>query len=102
MGLWSSTTLKSLMVPGGLLLLLVALLLHAGILTLALPALNFVYYSAVTVGLLLAWRFHSSRVFFAVLVVFLAQAAIAIFSAGHTLLTPPGHTALAAVSFLLP
>lgn len=99
---WSRSTLKSLVAPGGLLLFGVALLLHTGILTLALPGLTLAYYSAITVGLLLAWRFHSSRVFFAVLVVFLAQQAIALFSIGLSSLTASGRIAFAAVALLLP
>src|SRR5579872_3330644 len=50
--------------PGGLLLLGVAVLIYSGWLTLALPALSFLYYCALIGGMLLAWRFHSSRIFF--------------------------------------
>jgi diguanylate cyclase (GGDEF)-like protein len=100
--LWSRATLKSVVAPGGLVLFVVALLLHTGILTLALPGLMLAYYSAITVGLLLAWRFHSSRVFFAVLVVFLAQQAIAVFSTGLLSFTASGRIAFVAVAFLLP
>jgi diguanylate cyclase (GGDEF)-like protein len=76
--LWNRATLKSLTVPGGVLLLGIAVFLHAGWLTLALPALSFLYDCAIIGGMLLAWRFHSSRVFFAILVLFLAQQAIAL------------------------
>jgi GGDEF domain-containing protein len=79
--LWSRTTLKSLTVPGGVLLLGVAVLAHSGWLTLPLPALSFLYYCALIGGMLLAWRFHSTRIFFALLVLFLAQQAVAL-SAG--------------------
>jgi diguanylate cyclase (GGDEF)-like protein len=99
---WNKSTLKSLLVPGGLLLLAIAAVLHTGVLTLALPGLTFLYYCAVVAGLLLAWRFHSSRVFFALIVLFLAQQAIALFSAGHVPITSSGRTALDAVAVLLP
>ena len=79
----SRAILKSLAVPGGVLLLGVALLLYSGWLTLALPALSFLYYCALIGGMLLAWRFHSSRSFFALLVLFLAQGAIALFGEGR-------------------
>lgn len=93
---------KSLAVPGGILLLGVAGLLYSGWLTLALPALSFLYYCALVGGMLLAWRFHSSRTFFALLVLFLAQQAIALFGGGHAVPGTPGATALEAVAVLVP
>jgi len=81
--IWNRTTLKSVAMPGGMLLLGVAVLVHSGWLTLALPALSFLYYCAFLGGMLLAWRFHSSRLFFALLSLFLAQQATALFGAGH-------------------
>jgi len=99
---WSKTTLKSLLVPGGLLLLGVAVLLYAGWLTLALPALSFLYYSALMGGMLLAWRFHSSRIFFALVVLFLAQEAVVAFGGGHVSPGTPGWTAVQAAAVLVP
>ena len=100
--MWSATTLKSLIVPGGILLLGVAVLMHSGWLTLPLPALSFLYYCALAGGMLLAWRFHSSRTFFALLTLFLAQQAITIFEAGHAVPGTPGWTALRAAAVLVP
>ena len=60
----------------------VAVLVYSGWLTLALPALSFLYYCSLIGGMLLAWRFHSSRIFFALVVLFLAQEAIALFGGG--------------------
>jgi diguanylate cyclase (GGDEF)-like protein len=100
--LWSQTTLKSLVVPGGVLLLGVVVLVYSGWLTLALPALSFLYYCALVGGMLLAWRFHSSRSFFALLVLFLAQEAIALFGGGHASPGTPGWTAVQAVAVLVP
>src|ERR1700730_5386188 len=99
---WNKSTLKSLLMPGGVLLLAIGVALNTGLLTLALPGLTFLYYCAVVAGLLLAWRFHSSRVFFALIVLFLAQQAIALFGAGHVPITGSGRTALEAVAVLLP
>jgi GGDEF domain-containing protein len=99
--LWSKSTLKSLL-PGGILLLLVATLTGTAWFTLALPTLVFLYYASLTIGLLLAWRFHSSRVFFALVVLLLAQQALVVFSAGRAGLSGPGHAALQAVAVLLP
>jgi GGDEF domain-containing protein len=97
----SKATVKSLLLPGGLLLAAVAML-QTGLLTLTVPGLMFVFYGAVTAGLLLAWRFHSSRVFFALLLLLLAQEATSVFSAGRLPLTGSGRTALEAVALLVP
>ena len=99
---WTKSIVKSLLLPGGVLLFCAAALLHSGLLTLALPALSFLYYSALIGGMLLAWRFHSSRVFFALLVVFLAQQGIVLFAGGHTPTDPAGLTALHAAAVLVP
>jgi diguanylate cyclase (GGDEF)-like protein len=81
---WARTTfgtiLKSFLVPGGILLFVVVILAHSGWPTLALPSLSFLRYCAFIGGILLAWRFHSSRIFFALVVLFLAGEAVEIFS----------------------
>jgi GGDEF domain-containing protein len=99
---WSKATLKSLLVPGGVLFLGVALLVYSGWLTLALPSLSFLYYCALIGGMVLAWRFHSSRIFFALVVLFLAQEAIAAFGGGHVSPGTPGWTAVQAAALLVP
>jgi GGDEF domain-containing protein len=80
----NKSTVKSLFVPGGVLFLLVLSLVHSGWLTLALPALSFLYYCALVGGMLLAWRFHSSRIFLSLGVLFIAQEGISLFGAGQT------------------
>jgi len=80
MSAWTKTTLRSLLVPGGVLLLAVVLLVYSGWLTLALPSLSFLYYCALAGGMLLAWRFHSSRIFLSLLVLFLAGQALEFFN----------------------
>jgi diguanylate cyclase (GGDEF)-like protein len=99
---WSTTTVKSLLLPGGVLLLGVVVLVYSGWLTLALPALNFLAYCALGGGMLLAWRFHSSRIFFALLVLFLGQEAVAVFGGGHISPGTAGWTALQAAAVLVP
>jgi diguanylate cyclase (GGDEF)-like protein len=79
---WNHKMLKSVLLPGGVTLLAAATLAHTGWLTLPLSALTFLYYCATLGALLLAWRFHSSRVFMALLLLFLAGQGVA-FSAGH-------------------
>jgi GGDEF domain-containing protein len=100
--LWSKTTLRFLLLPGGVLLVGVAVLVYSGWLTLALPALSFLAYCALLGGMLLAWRFHSSRIFFALLVLFLAEEAIALFGSGYVLPGTAGWTALEAAAVLVP
>jgi len=69
--------------PGGILLLLVVALVSSGWLTLAAPALGFLFYCSIAGGMLLAWRFHSSRIFFVLAVLLLANGAMVLFGAGH-------------------
>jgi GGDEF domain-containing protein len=99
---WNNSTLKSLLLPGGLLLLAVAIAIETGLLNLALPSLTFLYYAGIAAGLLLAWRFHSSRIFLAVIVLLLGQQAIALFASGHFPVAGAGRTALTAVAVLVP
>lgn len=99
---WSKTTLKTLMVPGGALLLCVAALVHSGWLTLALPAITYLFYCALIGGALLAWRFHASRIFLALLVLFLAQQAVTLFLAEHSLPGTPAWTAVQWTILLVP
>jgi diguanylate cyclase (GGDEF)-like protein len=99
---WNKATIKSMIVPGGIVLLAAALLAYSGWLTLALPALSFLYYCALFGGMLLAWRFHSSRTFFALLVLFLAQQAIVLFGGGQFAPGTAGSVAVRAVAVLVP
>ena len=73
-----------------------------GWLTLSMPSLSFLYYSAVVGGVLLAWRFHSSRTLCALIVLFLAQEVIPLFGMGHISPGTPGWTAVQAVAVLVP
>jgi diguanylate cyclase (GGDEF)-like protein len=94
--------LKSLVLPGGLLLGMAAGLVQSGLLRGSSAAVDFCYHSAFAAGLLLAWRFHSSRVVSALVVLFLGHRAIEFFAQAHVPLAGPGLTALEAVSFLVP
>jgi diguanylate cyclase (GGDEF)-like protein len=98
---WIKTTMKSLLVPGGVLIVGVALLISTGWLTLTLPAISFLYYCALIGGMLLAWRFHSSRIFFALVVLFLAQEAIAL-GGGRVAPGTSGWMAVQAAALLVP
>ncbi len=94
--------LKSLVMPGGLLLGIAAGIVQSGALRSGGTVIDFFYYTAFAVGLLLAWRFHSSRVASALVVLFLGHHAIEFFAQGRSPLAGPGLTAFEAVSFLVP
>ncbi len=98
---WNQSVLKSLLLPGGALLLATILLLASPSIALSAPAITFGLYIIIFAGLFLAWRFHSSRVFFALLTLLLANTAIVQFSSGH-LLTPAARIALASAAALVP
>ena len=75
------------------------------------PSLPFYYIAVFAAGLLLAWRFNSSRVLFSLLVLLLAHRAVDFFAAGqlHTgqlhpdqVLTGPGRMAVALAALLIP
>jgi GGDEF domain-containing protein len=94
--------LKSLVLPGGVLLGTAVALVQSGFLKGSGSAVDFFYYTAFATGLLLSWRFHSSRVFSALVLLLLAQRAVEFFSNGRIPTAGPGLTALEAVSFLIP
>ena len=102
MDLRSKGTLKSLFVPGGILLLAAVILLSGGFLSISAAAVDFYYYLVFTGGILLAWRFHSSRVLFALIMLLLGHRAIEFFSAGRAVAIGPGRIAFEAIAFLLP
>src|SRR6202049_64724 len=99
---WTKKTWKSLLTPGGWVLLGMAIVLHSSVVSVPLPVVTFLYYGAFTAGLLLAWRFHSSRIFFALLVLFLARKALTFFLAGHIPEAGTGRMALESIGLLFP
>jgi diguanylate cyclase (GGDEF)-like protein len=93
--------MKSLLTPG-LCLAALAILLHSGLLAPSAALATDSFYAALIAGLLLTWRFQSSRIFFALLALFLSQQAVAYFVASGASARGPGRLALAAVGLLLP
>jgi diguanylate cyclase (GGDEF)-like protein len=100
--LWSLKTLKSLILPGGILLLAAGIVFRGAFGFIPAAAINFYYYAVFAAGLLLAWRFHSSRLLFTFLTLLLAERAMEFFSGGRIAALGPGRIALEAVAFLLP
>src|SRR5450759_3150152 len=86
-------TWKAWLVPGGLLLALAAALVNSSLFVQIAPSLAFYYVAVFTAGLILAWRFNSSRVFFSLLVLLLAHRAVNFFSAGQVS-SGPGRMAV--------
>ena len=99
---WTGAVWKSLLLPGGALLAAAWIALESGWLALSSPAVNSFYYVAFGAGLLLAWRFHSSRVMFALLSLLLGHRALEFFSGALGTSSGPGRAAFELVSFLLP
>ncbi len=88
--------------PGGLLLLVAVVLLQSGVVSAPPAAIDSFYYVVFAAGIALAWRFHSSRVLFALVVLLLAHRAVEFFSAGRAVSAGSGRVAFEAVAFLLP
>ena len=91
--------LRLLLLPGGPILAAAAALIQSGFLKDYGAAVNFFYYPIFAISLLLAWRFHSSRIFSALILLLLAQHAIQFFYSHPPL---PGLKALETISFLIP
>jgi diguanylate cyclase (GGDEF)-like protein len=94
--------LQQLFAPGGVLLLLATLLLHGGLLAIPTSAIDFYYYTVFAAALLLAWRFHSSRVMFVLLTLLLAHRSLEFFSNGRIVSVGSGRIAFEAIALLLP
>jgi diguanylate cyclase (GGDEF)-like protein len=98
----SKATLKSLFVPGGILLLAAVALLSGGFLSVSAAAVDFYYYAVFAAGVLLAWRFHSNRILFALIMLLLAHRALEFFSSGRAVAAGPGRIAFEAIALLVP
>ena len=94
--------LKSLFVPGGIVLLAAVALVSGGLVPISAAAVDFYYYAVFIAGVLLAWRFHSSRVLFALVILLLAHRAIGFFAGGRIASAGPGRIAFETIAFLLP
>jgi len=99
---WNKKALLSLLIPGGAIFLIAWIGLGTGLVAVSPPAVHFYYYAAFAAGMLLAWRFHSSKVLFALLFLLLGHHAVEFFSAGRIMASGPGRIAFESVAFLLP
>jgi diguanylate cyclase (GGDEF)-like protein len=83
-------------------LLVAAVLLEGGFVPLSPSVITFYYFAALAAGAMLAWRFQSSQILSALLVISLSHRAIEFFSGGHAIVPGPGRIAFDAIAFLLP
>jgi GGDEF domain-containing protein len=90
--------MKPLLMPG-IFLLVLAALLHTGLFVPAAALAGYTFFAACLAGLLLAWRFHSIRIFLALLVLCLAHQTASIFA---LITTQPARIALVAIGILVP
>ncbi len=102
MNFWTPKTFKSLVLPGALFLVAACIVFQGAFGSIPSAAVHFYFYSIFAAGILLAWRFQSSRILFALCTVFLAQRALEFFASGRPTSSGPGRIALEAVAFLLP
>lgn len=102
MDLWSRGTLKSLVVPGGILLLAAVVLISGIFAPVSSAAVSYYYFAVFGAGILLASRFRSSRVLLALVFLLLSHRALAFFTfpLGHAVV--PTRVVLEAISVLLP
>jgi diguanylate cyclase (GGDEF)-like protein len=97
----NAKTYKTWLMPGGVLLALVGGLVNSSpVLAIASPWLSFYYVAAFAGGLVLAWRFNSSRILFSLLTLLLAHRAVDFFAAGQVG-NGPGHTAVLLSAILI-
>ena len=102
MGFWSKRVLKSILLPGSVILLLAGMLIETKWFPVSLAAVNFFYYAVFICGTLLAWRFRTSRLLFCLFVLLIGHHAIEFIAQGHGTAHAPGRTALEAVALLIP
>jgi len=74
---------KAGLFPGALLLALSLAMVSGSLFTLVEPSVGFYYVAVFAAGLLLSWRFNSSRILFSLLALLLAHRAVEFFSAGQ-------------------
>jgi diguanylate cyclase (GGDEF)-like protein len=94
--------IKSLLLPGGAILLGSVVLLKPGLIAYPPLGISFFYYAVFVAAALLAWRFHSTRILFCVVVLLLAHHALVWFGQGQLAGTGPPRLAFELVALLAP
>jgi diguanylate cyclase (GGDEF)-like protein len=99
---WNKRFLQAVFLPGGAILLGAFLLLGLWSINPSVYGVTFFYYAAFIAALLLSWRFHTTRVFLAAVVLLLAHRALEFFAQGHVSPSGPGRVAFEAIALLVP
>lgn len=102
MEFWTQRALKSLLLPGGAILLGASLLLGPGWIVFPPIGISFFYYAVFIAAALLAWRFHCTRILFCAVVLLLAHVAIFSFAQGQLAGAGTAHIAFELVALFVP
>jgi diguanylate cyclase (GGDEF)-like protein len=102
MQLWNRSFLQSFFLPGGVILLGAVLLLSSGWVNPSPSGIKFFYYAVFVAAALLAWRFHSTRIFLSAAVLLIAHQALEGFMHGRIVPNGPGRIAFEAIALLVP
>jgi len=94
-------TWKAWLVPGGAVLVAAVALVNSSLFARVVSSLSFYYVAVFAAGLLLAWRFNSSRILFTLLTLLLAHRAVVFFSAGNAH-SGPGRMVVTLTALLVP
>ncbi len=98
----SKRGMQLFLLPGAVILLGAIVVLSAGWTNPSLYGVNFFYYAVFIAVVLLAWRFHSTRILLSTFVLLLAHRAIEFFTGGRILTSGPGRVAFEATALLVP
>jgi diguanylate cyclase (GGDEF)-like protein len=102
MELWIKRRVRSTLVPGGVIVCATMILLSSRWVSLPGMAVNFFFHATFLAAALLAWRFHSRRIFWSALMLWVAHFSIDSFSGGRAIPLGPARTAFEAMCFFIP
>jgi diguanylate cyclase (GGDEF)-like protein len=102
MELLTRRTVKSMLLPGGGILLAAVLLLGTDWVSLSPASINFFYYAVFIAAAVLAWRFHSTRIFFSTVILLLGHRAVEFFAQSRIVSAGSGRVAFEVVALLIP
>jgi|SRR5450631_678594 diguanylate cyclase (GGDEF)-like protein len=98
----SQRTVKSILLPGGGIVLAAVLLLGTNWSALSAANINFFYIAVFIAAALLSWRFHSTRIVFAAVILLLGHHAMESYAQGQIASAGAGRIAFDAVALLIP
>lgn len=102
MEFWTGRTLKTIFLPGGVLLLGAILLLKPGLIPFPALGISFFYYAVFVAAALLSWRFHSTRILFTVVVLLLGHHALVTYGQGQLAAVGVPRIAFELVALFIP